>query len=686
MLDLKKIRNIGLAAHIDAGKTTTTERILYYTGRVHRMGEVDEGTATMDYMDLERERGITITAAATYATWKGWQINIIDTPGHVDFTIEVERSMRVLDGVIVVLSAVEGVQPQTETVWRQANRYRVPRIAFINKMDRTGADYFRVLREASEELGIPFVPVQVPVGQEAAFRGIIDVIERRQYLYTDELGTRVEEQEIAPEYRAKVEEMRLRVIELACEVDEELEARFICDEPISPEDIRRALRKGTIAMRLVPAFCGSALKNKGIQLLLDGVVEYLPSPLDLPPIRGWHPQTNEEVIRHPNPSEPLAALAFKVTTDPFVGRLVYVRVYSGVLRKGDLVLNATRKTRERVGRIVLMHANYREDVDQLVAGQIGAVVGLRKTYTGDTLCDERHPVLLEPIHVPETVISVAIEPRSQADSDRLAKALHKLADEDPTFKAHFDEETGQTIISGMGELHLEIIVSRLQREFGVQARVGQPQVAYKETLSRPTRVEGKYIRQTGGRGQYGHVVIEFEPIAADRELEFENRITQGRIPENFIPPVEAGLREAMRAGGPRGYPVVGIRARLVDGSYHEVDSSDVAFKLAAMQALREALRRGGSVLLEPIMRVEVSVPPEFVGDVLSDLKRHRAQITRLETHADQPSIIQAQVPLAEMFGYASRLRTMTQGKGTFTMEFLRYEPAPEATREKVTAS
>jgi elongation factor G len=681
--DLSRIRNIGIAAHIDAGKTTTSERILFYTGRVHRIGEVDEGTATMDYMELERERGITITAAATYALWKGYNINLIDTPGHVDFTMEVERSMRVLDGVIVAMSAVEGVQPQTETVWRQADRYKVPRIAFINKMDRLGADFYRVVRTATEKLSIPCVPVQIPCGAESEFRGIVDLISRQTYYYTDDLGTRIEVAEIPAELEDKVFEYRSVLEEYCAEVDDAFAEKFMERQELTPEDFKSALRKGTIAGKIVPTFCGSALKNKGVQLLLDGVIDYLPSPLDLPPVKGWNPKTHEEVERRHSPTDPTAALAFKVVTDPFVGRLVYLRVYSGTLKTGDLVLNAVRGERERIGRLLLMHAASRQDVDRLSAGQIGAAVGLKKTFTGDTLCDEKNPITLEPIFVPETVISVAIEPRSQADQDKLANALRKLSEEDPTFRTRFDEDTGQTIISGMGELHLDVICTRLQREFGVDARVGRPEVAYRETLASPVEIVAKHIRQTGGHGQYAHIVVEFEPLQNEETpFIFENAISQGRIPAEFIPSVEAGIREAMASGGVYGYPVVGIKATLTDGSFHPVDSSDIAFKIAGAMALREALKKGKSIILEPLMKVEVVSPPEFVGDVLADLQRNRAQITSFQTFESGPHIIQALVPLAEMFGYATRLRNMTQGKGSFTMEFNRYEAVSEKVMEE----
>jgi elongation factor G len=591
--------------------------------------------------------------------------------------------MRVLDGVIVAMSAVEGVQPQTETVWRQADRYKVPRIAFINKMDRLGADFYRVVRTATEKLSIPCVPVQIPCGAESEFRGIVDLISRQTYYYTDDLGTRIEVAEIPAELEDKVFEYRSVLEEYCAEVDDAFAEKFMERQELTPEDFKSALRKGTIAGKIVPTFCGSALKNKGVQLLLDGVIDYLPSPLDLPPVKGWNPKTHEEVERRHSPTDPTAALAFKVVTDPFVGRLVYLRVYSGTLKTGDLVLNAVRGERERIGRLLLMHAASRQDVDRLSAGQIGAAVGLKKTFTGDTLCDEKNPITLEPIFVPETVISVAIEPRSQADQDKLANALRKLSEEDPTFRTRFDEDTGQTIISGMGELHLDVICTRLQREFGVDARVGRPEVAYRETLASPVEIVAKHIRQTGGHGQYAHIVVEFEPLQNEETpFIFENAISQGRIPAEFIPSVEAGIREAMASGGVYGYPVVGIKATLTDGSFHPVDSSDIAFKIAGAMALREALKKGKSIILEPLMKVEVVSPPEFVGDVLADLQRNRAQITSFQTFESGPHIIQALVPLAEMFGYATRLRNMTQGKGSFTMEFNRYEAVSEKLMEE----
>ncbi len=674
---LNHIRNIGIAAHVDAGKTTTTEAILFHTGRIYKIGEVDEGTATMDWMELEKERGITITSAATYCTWKDHNINIIDTPGHVDFTMEVERSMRVLDGVVVVFSAVEGVQPQSETVWRQADRYRVPRIAFVNKMDRVGADFFAVIRQGMEKLHARFVPMQVPIGSEASFLGVVDLLSLQAFFFSDDPDEPPTPGEIPPSLRALVEEHR-RLLEEACaDVDDSIAMKYLEGKPLQSEEIRQAVRKGTLAFQLVPAYCGSALKNKGIPFLLDGVLDFLPSPLDLPPVKGWHPKTREVLHRRASLDDPLTVLAFKVVTDPFVGRLVYVRVYSGTLKTGELVLNATRGERERIGRLLRMHANYREEIEILRTGELGAVVGLKRTFTGDTLSHEHHPIILETIFVPETVISVTIEPHSQQEQDKLAAALKKISEEDPTFRVHYDEETAQTIISGMGELHLEIITSRLQREFGVGARVGKPEVAYKEIITIPVEQEGKYIRQSGGRGQYGHVKMRFEPIPPEKKFEFVNQIKGGRIPAEFIPAVEMGVREALSSGSVSGYPLVGIRAILLDGSYHEVDSSDIAFKIAGSMALRDAVRRAKPVLLEPLMKVEAVAPPGFLGTVLDDLQSRRGQVTNLQIYSDGLQVVQALVPLSEMFGYATRLRNITQGRGTFTMEFYRYEPVPE---------
>ncbi len=671
---MEHIRNIGIAAHIDAGKTTTTERILYLTGRIYRMGEVDEGTATMDWMELEKERGITITSAATYCCWKNHNIHIIDTPGHVDFTIEVERALRVLDGAVVLLSGVEGVQSQTETVWKQADRYRVPRILFVNKMDRPGANFFRTIESAEEKFRIRILPLQLPIGEASEFKGIIDVLQNQVIWWKNDSCTEWEIGEILPEYQDDVCKHRQRIEEVLAEMDDEVAELYLSGKPAPVHLLKKVLRKGVIQFRLVPAFCGSALKNKGVHQLLDAIIDYLPSPLDLPPVEGWHPKTQEKLSRIHSIDAPLTAYAFKVATDPFVGRLVYVRIYSGKLQKGKLVLNATRGCRERIGRVLRMHSNYREDVEELSAGELGAIVGVKNTFTGDSLCLLEHPIVLEALYVPEAVVSVAIEPRSQQDQDRLARALKKLAEEDPTFHIQFQEETGQTILSGMGELHLEIITSRLLREFQVGARIGRPEVAYKETIAMPVEVEGRYVRQSGGRGHFGVVRVRLEPISPTEGFQFENRIREGRIPSEFIPAVEQGMKEALASAGVFGYPLIGVKAILLDGAYHEVDSSDIAFKIAGVMALREGVRKANPVLLEPMMKLEVVIPPGSLGSVLSDLQSHRGQVAGLQIYGDGLQVVQAIVPLAEMFGYAGRLRTLTQGKGSFTMEFYRYEP------------
>jgi elongation factor G len=681
---LQRTRNIGIIAHIDAGKTTTTERILFYTGKVHRPGEVHEGTATMDWMVQERERGITITAAATTCFWRDHRINIIDTPGHVDFTVEVERSLRVLDGGVVVFDGVQGVEPQSETVWRQADKYRVPRICFINKLDRIGANYVRAIEMIRERLRAQPAAIQWPIGLESEFRGIIDLIEFRAKIYHDDLGQHIEDTEIPPEYVEVAQEWRHKLIEQIVETDEELMLRYLEGEEPTPEELRRALRAATIRGQLYPVLCGSALKNKGVQLLLDAIVDYLPSPLDIPPVKGTHPVTGEELTREADDEAPFAALAFKIQSDPHVGRLTYVRVYSGRLHSSSYVYNSTKGERERISRLLRMHANHREEVEWIGAGDICAVIGLKKTFTGDTLCDPDHPILLEPIQFPEPVISVAVEPKTRADQDKLAIALQRLAEEDPTFQVRTDPESGQTIISGMGELHLEVIVDRMQREFKVAANIGRPQVAYKETITRPVRVEGRFVRQTGGRGQYGHVWLELEPLPRGSGFVFEDRIVGGVVPKEYIPAVEAGIREAMQSGGVSGYPVIDLKAVLVDGSYHEVDSSEMAFKIAASMALKEGVRRGNPVILEPIMRVEVVVPEEFTGDVIGDLNARRGRIEGMEMRAGA-QVIRAMVPLATMFGYATDLRSMTQGRGTYTMEFDHYAPVPESIAQELMA-
>jgi len=673
---LEKTRNIGIAAHIDAGKTTTTERILYYTGRIHRVGEVHEGSATMDWMEQEQERGITITSAATTCFWKEHRINIIDTPGHVDFTVEVERSLRVLDGAIAIFCAVGGVQPQSETVWRQANRYRVPRIAFINKMDRVGADFFRVVERIRDRLNTNAVPIQIPLGQEEFFQGVIDLVEMQAVYWLDEMGTQYEYRPIPAELQAQAEEWREKMVEAAVEMDDHLMEKYLEGMPISKEELKAALRKGTLEFKLVPVLCGSAYKNKGIQLLLDAVVDYLPSPLDIGAVRGIHPETHAELWRQPSDSEPFCALAFKIQNDPYVGKLTYLRIYSGKLSKGSYVYNATKEVRERVGRVLQMHANRREDIDEAFAGDIVGVIGFQQTTTGDTLCDPSHPILLEPPQFPEPVISLAIEPRTKADQDKLANALQRLAAEDPTLRISTDPETGQTIISGMGELHLEIILDRLQREFGVSANQGRPQVAYKETIRTQARAEGKFIRQSGGRGQYGHCVLQVEPAEPGSGILFENKIVGGAIPREFIPAVEAGVREAADSGVLAGYPVVDVKVTLLDGSFHEVDSSEMAFKIAGSIAFKEAVQRAKPVILEPYMELEVTTPDAYVGDVIGDLNARRARIEMIEPGVGGTQIIRALVPLAEMFGYATTLRSLTQGRATYTMHPSHYEEAP----------
>lgn len=679
---LEKTRNIGIMAHIDAGKTTTTERILFYTGRVHRMGEVHEGTATMDWMVQEQERGITITSAATTCFWRGHRINIIDTPGHVDFTVEVERSLRVLDGSVAIFCAVGGVEPQSETVWRQADKYGVPRIAYVNKMDRVGADFFQVVGQIADRLGATPVPIQLPIGAEENFQGVVDLVRLKALYWVDELGTVIEERPIPREMADLVAEYREKLLEAVAESDEELMLKYLEGEELTEEEIKAGIRKATIALKMVPVLCGSSFKNKGVQTLLDAVVDYLPAPTDIPAIRGIDPETGEEDRRRSSDNEPFAALAFKIMADPYVGKLTFIRVYSGTVRSGSYVYNSTKGSRERIGRILRMHANHREEVGEAFAGDIVAAVGLKVTTTGDTLCDEERPIILESMQFPEPVISVAIEPKTKADQEKLSLALQKLAEEDPTFRMHTDPETGQTIISGMGELHLEIIVDRLLREFKVGANVGKPQVAYKETIRKPVRAEGKYIRQTGGRGQYGHVVLELEPLEPGKGYEFLNKIVGGVIPKEFIPAVDAGIREAMETGVLAGYPLVDVRAILVDGSYHEVDSSEMAFKIAASQALKDGVKRAQPVLLEPIMKVEVTVPEEYMGDVIGDLNARRGRIEGLEARAGS-QVIRGYVPLAEMFGYATDLRSRTQGRGTYVMQFSHYSEVPQNLADEI---
>lgn len=675
---LEKTRNIGIMAHIDAGKTTTTERILYYTGKIHRMGEVHEGSATMDFLPQERERGITITSAATTCFWRGHRINIIDTPGHVDFTVEVERSLRVLDGAIALFCAVGGVEPQSETVWRQANKYRVPRIAFVNKMDRVGADFFNVVNMIRERLGANPVPIQLPMGQGELFTGIIDLIKMKAVVYKEEtLGATWEEFDIPRELKDMAVEYRTKMLEAVSEFDDTLLVKYLDGEEISEDEIKLAIRKATLEFKIVPVLCGSAFKNKGIQRLLDAVVDYLPSPLDINngQVLGHHPFKDDKVVRLVSDDEKFTALAFKIMTDPYVGKLTFIRIYSGTLKAGSYVYNSTQGRKERVGRILRMHANHREDVEEAYAGDIVALVGLKFTKTGDTLCSEDDPILLEKMDFPEPVISVAIEPKTKADQDKLGEALSKLMDEDPTFRVTVDDETGQTLISGMGELHLEIIVDRLKREFRVEANIGKPQVAYKETIRRKARAEGKFIRQTGGRGQYGHVWIEIEPNRG-KGYEFIDAIVGGVVPKEFIPAVDQGIREAMQNGIIAGYPVVDVKVTLFDGSYHEVDSSDLAFKIAASIAFKEAAKQADPVLLEPIMEIEVITPDEYLGDVIGDLNSRRGRIEGINMRKDG-QVIKALVPLAEMFGYATRLRSLTQGRAIYTMQFHHYEEVPQ---------
>lgn len=682
---LEKTRNIGIMAHIDAGKTTTTERILYYTGVTYKIGEVHEGTAVMDWMPQEQERGITITAASTSCMWKEHKINIIDTPGHVDFTIEVERSLRVLDGAVAVFDAQAGVEPQSETVWRQADKYKVPRIAFMNKMDKIGADFFMAVESMIEKLGANPVAVQIPIGKEDSFRGPIDLVEMKAYFFDDEtLGAKFVEAEIPSEYLEQAKQYREKMIEQLCDVDDKIMEKYLAGEEISADEIRAALRKGTIEMRITPVLCGSAFKNKGVQMLLDAIVYYLPSPLDVPPVRGVNPLDGSEVVRHPSVDEPLTALAFKIMADPYMGSLTYVRVYSGTLTSGSYVYNSTRNIKERVARIFRMHSNHREEIKEICAGDIAAVVGLKNTLTGDTLCDESNPVVLESIEFPEPVISVAIEPKTKADQEKLSLSLQKISQEDPSFRVSYNEETGQTIISGMGELHLEIIVDRLTREFKVGANVGKPQVAYKETIKMPAKAEGKFIRQTGGRGQYGHVWLEVEPLERGKGFEFVNKIVGGTIPREFIPAVEKGVVEAMEAGVLAGYPIMDVRVTLFDGSYHEVDSSELAFKIAASMAFKDACKKAEVVLLEPIMNVEVVTPEEYMGEVIGDLNSRRGRIQSMEKRG-KAQVIRALVPLAEMFGYATDLRSKTQGRGTYTMQFSHYDEVPKNITEQIVA-
>jgi elongation factor G len=681
-VSLNQVRNIGIIAHIDAGKTTTTERVLFYTGRTFRMGNVDEGTTVTDWMEQERERGITIQSAAVTCFWRDYQINIIDTPGHIDFTAEVQRSLRVLDGGVVIFDGVAGVQPQSETVWRQANRYRVPRICYVNKMDRLGADFQRTISMITERLNANPVAIQIPLGSEESFAGVVDLLRMQSVAYADDLGIEQVYGPIPEELREQAELYRERLLESLAVIDDDIAEKYLEEQEISIGELITVLRRGTIENLIVPVLCGSSLHNKGVQPLLDAIVDFLPSPYDVPPMKGVHPRTGEEIECPPSSSAPLAALVFKVQTDPYMGRLAYFRVYSGKIRSGDRVHNANEEKRERIGTLVRMYADHRESVEEIGAGDIGAVLGLKFTFTGHTLCSQGQPLLLESITFPDPVISVAIEPRTEADQDKLSLAMQRLAEEDPTFQIKYDENTGQTLISGMGELHLEVLVDRMLREFNVGANVGRPRVAYRETITRETRAEGRFVRQSGGRGQYGHVILELAPAGAGEGFEFETRVSGGAVPREYFGAVEAGIREAMDSGPVAGYPMVDIKATLVGGSYHEVDSSDLAFEIAGSMALKDGVQRASPTLLEPMMRVEVVTPEEYIGEVLGDLNARNAQVLGMEsTIAGQ--VLDVLAPMAEMFGYATSLRSVTQGRGTFTMEFDHYEPVPPEVSERI---
>jgi len=681
-IPLTRVRNIGIAAHIDAGKTTTTERILFYSGVVHKIGEVHEGTAVTDWMAQERERGITITAAAISTNWRDHRINIIDTPGHVDFTIEVERSMRVLDGVIAVFCSVGGVQPQSETVWRQADRYHVPRIAFVNKMDRTGANFYKVYDQLRDRLRANAVPIQLPIGSEDRFRGVVDLVNMRARIYNDDLGMDMDDVEIPEDVSELAQEYRTKLIESVSEADDELMLKYLEGEELSVEEIVAGIRKATNTGKMVPLLCGSAFKNKGVQLLLDAVVDYMPAPIDVPPIQGLSPD-GSEVVRHSSDEAPFSALAFKIMSDPY-GRLTFIRVYSGVLSKGSYILNSTKEQKERISRLIILKADDRSEVDELRAGDLGAVLGLKNTFTGDTLCDGTSPVILESLYIPEPVISVAVEPKTKQDMEKLSKALQSLSEEDPTFRVNTDPETNQTVIAGMGELHLEILVDRMLREFKVEANIGAPQVAYRETVRKSVSAEGKFIRQSGGKGQYGHVVIKLEPSEPGSGFEFVSKIVGGTIPKEYISPAEEGMKEACESGILAGYPVIDLKATLVDGSYHDVDSSEMAFKIAGSMAIKEAVMKASPVLLEPKMKVEVEVPEDFLGDVMGDLNSRRGQIEGMGSDGGIAKVT-AQVPLAEMFGYATDIRSKTQGRGIFSMEFSKYDEVPQNVAETIIA-
>jgi len=672
---LEKTRNIGIIAHIDAGKTTVSERILFYTKKIYKLGEVHEGAATMDWMEQEQERGITITAAATTCFWRDHRINLIDTPGHVDFTVEVERSLRVLDGAVVVFDGVAGVEPQSETVWRQADRYRVPRFCFVNKLDRTGADFWRVVDMIRERLGATAVPVQLPIGSEGSFRGVIDLLEMQAITYGNDLGDLVEVGEIPAEMADEAATWREKLVEAVADLDDDIAHRFLEGQEVDADSLRRALRAGTLASKIIPVLCGSALKNKGVQPMLDAVIEYLPSPLDVAAVIGTDPRNGEQVTRHSDPAEPFSALAFKIAADPFVGKLAFFRVYSGTLKTGSYVYNATKGEKERIGRLIELHANHREEIESVSAGDIAAAVGLKTTFTGDTLCDESKPIILESITFPEPVIELAVEPKTKADQDKMAIALQRLGEEDPTFRVSSDEESGQTRIAGMGELHLEVIVDRMLREFKVQANVGRPQVSYRETIRKPVKGEGRFVRQTGGKGQYGHAVITLEPLGRGGGVEFESKIVGGSVPREFFKPIEQGIRDALAGGVVAGFPVIDLKATLIDGSFHEVDSSEMAFKIAGSMAAKDGVTKADPAILEPVMKVEVVAPEEFMGDVIGNLNSKRGHMDGIDERGSS-RVIRAHVPLAEMFGYATELRSMTQGRATYSMEFSRYAEVP----------
>ena len=684
---LERYRNIGIIAHIDAGKTTTTERILFYTGKTHRIGSVDDGTTVTDWMEQERERGITIVSAAVSAEWKGYQVNIIDTPGHIDFTAEVQRSLRVLDGGVVIFDAVQGVEPQSETVWRQADRYGVPRLCFVNKMDRVGASFERTIQSIRDRLGATPIPMQYPIGSESSFAGVVDLLTRQATVWDDELGKEPLQVDVPAELADEVENWRAQMVENIAETDDDLTSLFLEGQNISVEELKAALRRAVIEGKVTPVFCGSSLRNKGVQPVLDAVIDYLPAPSDVPPVIGEHPKTEDEVVRPAQDDVPLSALVFKIVTDPYVGRLAYLRVYSGKLAQGEMVYNSSKDRRERVGRLLRMYADRREDITEVLAGDIGAVLGMKETFTGDTICDSGNPILLENITFPAPVIFVAIEPKTTADQAKMGEALRKLSEEDPTFVVHTDEETGQTIIAGMGELHLEVLVDRMLREFKVQARVGRPQVAYREWITRPVKkAEYRYVKQTGGHGQYGHVVLEIEPGDAGSGVLFENGIVGGSIPREYIPAVEKGVREAAEGGILAGFPVVDVKIRLYDGSFHEVDSNEMAFKMAGSLAFKEGVLRAGPILLEPIMKVEVMVPEDFLGDIIGQLNSRRGEILGMEVRPGNAQAVKSMVPLAEMFGYSTSLRSATQGRGVFTMEFDHYARVSESVARTIIGS